>query len=111
MIIASRMLKFQNKGSELDVKIDIHMPEPNESDWICRYDIQWPDSTQSNFAKGSDSIQALHLGLQRICLDLYMSEYHATGNLFWSAPGGGYGFPITRNGRSFLIGDDKTFEG
>jgi len=111
MIIASRILKFQNRESEIDVQIDIHMPKLDESDWICHYEIHWPDGKQANFAKGFDSVQALHLGMQRICLDLYMSKYHTTGNLYWDKPGSGYGFPITPNGRSFLVGDDKIFEG
>ena len=104
-------MKFLKDGSELDAAIDIQAPELDGSDWICRYEIHWPDGVQSNFAKGFDSVQALHLSTQRICLDLYMSKYHAAGTLYWDKPGSGYGLPITPNGRSFLVGDDKIFEG
>lgn len=79
--------------------------------WICRYSIGWPDSARDSFGAGVDSIQALHLALQKIGIELYASAYHKAGVLMFDRPGNGYGFPIPKNGRDLLIGDDKIFEG
>ena len=56
-------------------------------------------------------MQALNLTLQKIGTELYMNPYHAAGELVWKGPGEGYGFPVPKNGRDFLIGFDKEFDG
>ena len=78
---------------------------------MCRYEIDWPEVTRKSFAAGLDSVQALHLALQKIGIDIYMSKHHESGALIWINPDDGYGFPVPKNGRDFLIGSDKTFEG
>jgi hypothetical protein len=42
---------------------------------------------------------------------LYFSDYHKTGCLYFEKQGSGYGFPVPKNARDMLIGDDRTFEG
>ncbi|MFD0935485.1 DUF6968 family protein [Methylobacterium trifolii] len=111
MIIATRNLVLKNSGADSEIQIRIMNPEFNQDQWICRYEIQWPNAQRSSFAAGVDSVQALHLALQKIGLDLYMSDGHASGNLVWMEAGKGYGFPVPKNGRDFLIGFDKEFEG
>lgn len=56
-------------------------------------------------------MQAFYQALKLIGTDLYTSNEHADGKLRWEKSGGGYGFPVPRNLRSLLVGDDKTFEG
>jgi len=51
-------------------------------------------------------VQAVLLTMQKIGTEIYMSEYHKSGRLLWTAPGRGYGFPVPSNLRDLLIGDD-----
>jgi hypothetical protein len=48
--------------------------------------------------------------LQKIGFGLYSSAYRKAGILVFEKPGGGYGFPIPKNGRDLLIGNDKIFD-
>lgn len=111
MIVASRVLKIINDDQSMTAVVNIFMPEMHEADWICRYEIHWPDRKRSSFVAGIDSVQALHLVLQKIGIDIYMSDYHMLGHLIWTEAGEGYGFPVPKNGREFLIGQDKEFDG
>jgi len=60
---------------------------------------------------GVDRFQALFLTLQKIGADIYFSDYHKTGRLYFERQGSGYGFPVPKNARDLLVGDDKRFEG
>ncbi|SFT08516.1 hypothetical protein SAMN04487845_11562 [Methylobacterium sp. yr668] len=70
-----------------------------------------PSSRETSFGAGADALQALHLAMQKIGLDLYVSAANKAGVLIWEKPGDGYGFPIPKNGRDLLVGADTTFEG
>lgn len=111
VIIAERVLSYRTDGSELQIEVLISTPERDGSSWVCRYEIDWPHERRYSFSAGIDAVQALHLTLQKICIDIYMSEYHASGRLSWGETGAGYGFPVPRTGRDLLIGDDLNFEG
>jgi hypothetical protein len=106
MQIAYRRLITSSASGDIDVPIRLFKPEENDGAWICRYEIEWPDQKHSGFAAGADSIQALVLALQRIGVEIYTSAYHKTGSLKWPRSAKGYGFPIARNLRDLLIGDD-----
>ena len=45
-------------------------------------------------AGGADSVQALDIALRMIGAEIYTSDYHKFGNLFFEAPSRGYGFPV-----------------
>jgi len=60
---------------------------------------------------GVDAMQALILTLQMIGDRLHFSDYHKTGRLYFETPGSGYGFPVPKNARDLLIGDDARFDG
>lgn len=60
---------------------------------------------------GVDAVQALELCMKSIAQKLYFSDYHKDGALFWPGQGLGYGFPIAKNGRDLLVGQDKEFDG
>ncbi|MBX9931475.1 MAG: hypothetical protein K2Y56_08040 [Methylobacterium sp.] len=111
MIIATRLLRIRKSGAVIDVQIRIYIPEIEGTSWKCKYEIDWPNDTRVSEGYGVDSVQALHISLQKLGLDLYMSDYHSKGQLFWEKPDEGYGFPVPKNGRDFLIGEDKRFEG
>jgi hypothetical protein len=111
MIIAERSLSIQTGTESKECKISISAPEISDGMWICRYTIGWPDAARDSFGAGVDSVQAIHLTLQKIGIELYGSAYHKAGILVFEKPGDGYGFPIPKNGRYLLVGADKTFEG
>lgn len=111
MIIATRNLKIRNRGINANVSVNLFIPEFADGAWVCRYEIDWPEGARRSFAAGIDAMQALYLALQKIGIDLYMSSHHAAGHLIWNEPNDGYGFPVPKNGREFLIGSDKAFEG
>jgi hypothetical protein len=56
MIIARRSLKTSEGGKDREVAIDIHAPEPARVDWICRYEIDWPEGKVERHAGGTDSV-------------------------------------------------------
>jgi hypothetical protein len=78
---------------------------------MCRFEIGWPDGVVARHVEGVDAIQAVELALKAIGAEVYASPYHRAGTLVWELPGGGYGFPVARNLRDLLVGDDKTFDG
>jgi hypothetical protein len=92
-------------------RIPVHLTAPVESppgdDWSCRIEIGWPDRTVVRDIVGVDAVQALQLAMQMIGTELYVSDLHKAGRLMWQERGRGYGFPVTRNIRHLLIGDDR----
>jgi hypothetical protein len=108
MVIATRVLKLRRGLAEIPVPIRIFGPQRQAVDWACHFEIDWPDETITLDAMGVDAIQALELALKMIGALIYTSDHHASGTLMWEAPGKGYGFPVSRNIRDLLVGDDKT---
>ncbi|GJE10966.1 MULTISPECIES: DUF6968 family protein [Methylobacterium] len=111
MVIAERSLSIEDGSEPKACKITMHAPEDTDGIWICRYTIEWPTAPEESFGAGVDTFQALHLTLQKIGITLYASAYHKAGILVFDKPGRGYGFPMPKNGRYLLIGDDKIFDG
>lgn len=109
MIIATRHLVLREKNRNVEIPVRIHAPEKAEVDWICRFEIGWPEGEGKRWAGGVDAVQALELALKMIGAQIYTSDHHASGNLFWEEQGRGYGFPVTNNIRDLLVGDDKKF--
>lgn len=111
MVIAERSLSIEDGSEPKACKITMHAPEDTDGIWICRYTIEWPTAPEESFGAGVDAFQALHLTLQKIGITLYASAYHKAGILVFDKPGRGYGFPMPKNGRYLLIGDNKIFDG
>src|SRR6202034_1009015 len=110
MEIASRTLTLRNGKTEIAIPIRLFAPQQHSAgDWFCRYEIDWPEGKKGRDAWGSDSFQAIILTLQAIGTDIYSSTYHKSGNLFFEAPGRGYGFPVPVTLRDLLIGDDAKY--
>ena len=106
MLIAHRHLTVIGPSGEIEVAVRLFRPEEDAGMWICRYEIDWPSQERSHFAAGIDAIQAIFLALQMVGIELYTSTYHKSGFLKWSEQSQGYGFPVARNVRDLLIGDD-----
>src|SRR5947209_1228475 len=95
MEIANRVLTLRNGQTETKIPIQIFAPEMERPGvWGCRYDVGWPDGPRSTTAWGIDGIQAVYIALGMIGAELYSSNYHKSGNLYWDKPGSGYGFPV-----------------
>jgi hypothetical protein len=109
MVIANRLLKLRLGSSDIDVPIRIYAPKANGIDWTCHYEIGWPEGTRKSYAAGIDAIQVLHLALQKIGVDVYTSKHHESKALSWEKPGRGYGFPVSKNIRDLLEGDDAKY--
>ena len=108
MLIATRVLKLRQPPRNIDLPVRIFAPQRQAVDWTCHFEIDWPDGVVAMDAGGIDSVQALELALKMIGALIYASDHHASGNLVWEAPGKGYGFPVSRNIRDLLVGDDRT---
>ena len=109
MIIASRSLRLRQGSTDIQVPVRIFAPENNNTDWTCEYEIGWPDGTRKFAARGADSVQALLLALNMVGSELYTSDHHKAGNLIALDSWKGYGFPVPKNLRDLLQGDDAKF--
>jgi hypothetical protein len=109
MIIATRLLTLRDDEAEREIPIHIHAPEKAEIDWICRFEIGWPDGKVERWGGGVDHVQALFSALEMIGALLYTSDQHRSGALMWLSPTCGYGFPVPQGIRDLLAGDDKKF--
>lgn len=111
MIIAQRTLIAHLKSGNEDVNINIFCPIKEDKNWSCRTEIHWPDGVYEFIGYGMDSVQALDIALQGIGMRLYFSDYHKSGQLSWGDDYKGYGFPVPKNARDLLFGDDARFYG
>jgi hypothetical protein len=109
MIIATRVLTLRRPKGDIKISIRIFAPVPEEIDWSCRLEIDWPDGTRRLDVGGVDAVQAIELAMKAIGSQIYTSDHHESGNLVWLEPGRGYGFPVPNGIRDLLVGDDKTF--
>ena len=63
MIIATRSLKSRDRRT---IPVSIHAPEKSTIDWICRFEIGWPNGKVERWGAGVDSVQAMLSALQMI---------------------------------------------
>lgn len=103
----TRTLFATTAHGQIPVPIQLHAPAEGDRCWECAYAIGWPDGERGGVVRGFDSMQAVYLTMQRIAVELYGSPYHASGSLRWDKPGGGYGFPMPKNGYNELVGEDR----
>ena len=109
MQIASRKLYFMGPPGKF-IEIRIFAPESELSgSWSCRYEIDWPDRPRSMTAWGKDTVQALVIALNMIGSEIYTSEYHKAGELYFEKRGDGFGFPVPANLRDLLEGADAEY--
>jgi hypothetical protein len=109
MMIATRVLQLRAPERGVEIPIRLFAPQPGEHDeWVCRYEIDWPEGRRIMSACGVDSVQAIVIALQMIGAEIYTSSYHKSGDLIFEGPSRGYGFPVPSTFRDLLIGDDLT---
>lgn len=110
MVIAERTLTLRVGVRTNPVLVRLHTPQQTMPQrWTTRYEIGWPGENIAADIHGVDAVQALGLALQTIGAEIYASDYHKSGNLFWDTPGNGYGFPVVPTLRDLLEGDDKKY--
>jgi len=109
MIIATRDLVLRDQARAINILVRISAPEKAKVDWICRFDIGWPEGKIERWGTGVDAVQSLLFALQMIGAELYASSEHKSGRLEWLEPDRGYGFPVPDNIRNLLVGDDSRF--
>lgn len=110
MLIASRELTLRNGNGDIKIPVRVYSPTREATGtWACRYEIGWPDQKSNKEIFGVDSIQAIVLALQTIGAELYTSNYHEAGRLFFDKPGDGYGFPVVPTFRDLLQGADAKY--
>lgn len=109
MIIATRVLKLRRAQGDIEIPIRIFAPEPQEIDWSCQVEIDWPDEKLTRVVVGVDAMHAIELALRLVGAQIYTSDYHESGELEWLEPGKGYGFPVPNSIRDLLVGDDKRY--
>jgi hypothetical protein len=109
MIIATRVLTLRRSKGDIEIPIRIFAPVPEEIDWSCRFEIDWPDGTRWMDVGGVDAVRAIELAMKAIGSQIYTSDHHESGTLEWLKPGRGYGFPVPNGIRDLLVGDDKRF--
>lgn len=111
MLIAERILTAHLPDRAQQVSVSIHAPRLADGMNICEYVIKWPEGERRSFGAGVDFVQALNSALLSIGIELYASAYHKSGILSWEKSGEGYGFPVPKNARDLLVGNDKIFDG
>ena len=109
MIIATRDLVLRDQARAINILVRISAPEKAKVDWICRFDIGWPEGKIERWGTGVDAVQSLLFALQMIGAELDASSEHKSGRLEWLEPDRGYGFPVPDNIRNLLVGDDSRF--
>jgi len=110
-MIGTRTLHVTTATGRHDVTVELATPRQTAEGWTCEFTIGWPDNPVSSRAVGNDGLEAALLAQQKIGVMIYMSRYHAEGRLSWRKDCSGYGFPVPKNGRDLLIGDDQRFYG
>ena len=110
MVIADRVLTLRHGADDIKIPIRIFAPVNEKPGvWGCRYEVDWPKENRVVTAWGFDSVQAILIAMQMIGAEIYTSNYHKAGELFWEAPGKGYGFPVSPSLRDLLQGDDVKY--
>lgn len=106
MIIAKRFLSLRGTDS---IAVHLHMPEQHSPDWICRFEIDWPEGAVTRSGSGIDAIQSLIQALQMIGAEICTSSHFEKGELSWLKGYEGCGFPVPNNIRGLLGRDDAKY--
>ena len=89
-----------------DVCVRFFQPEPDETSFFCRYEIDWPEGTRSKRAGGVDGVQALLLAMQIAHTDLLSARENHGSQVSWLNERS-LGFPIADTIRD--LDPDNTF--
>ena len=66
MIIATCVLTLRRPKGNIEIPIRIFAPIPEDIDWSCRLEIDWPDGTRRMDVGGVDAVQAIELAMNAI---------------------------------------------
>jgi hypothetical protein len=111
MLAGARTLTIDTSSGPVPVEIRLYLPEPYDTMFHARYEIDWPEGMVKSHGVGNDAIAALHGAIEKIGTELYLSKPHHDRTLWWLKPWLGYGFPLPKGARDLLIGHDQEFYG
>ena len=70
-------------GGSAEVVVRFARPAQDSVDFICEYEVAWPDRKKRLRAYGVDEVQALLIAMQNVHADLLTSREFGTGQLRW----------------------------
>ena len=94
-------------ANDVEIPVRIFAPQSAGDDWLCVFEIGWPNGPARREIRGVDSVQALFLALQTIGAELYAARAAGAHDLQWLAPDAGFGFPLAPSLRDQATGDDR----
>jgi hypothetical protein len=59
----------------------VAQPCPDQDDWRCEYQVEWPGSVKARYAMGVDSWQALALAMQSVATEIFISDDFKAGRV------------------------------
>ena len=80
-VIAERELGYSSLGSTVLGRVAIGAPEPDQNDWRCEYQIDYPGLNIRRRVVGLDSFQALHLAMEAAVAEVARSSAFKAGHL------------------------------
>ena len=81
MITATRILTLRDANRDIAIPINVHTPEQKAAlNWICRFEIGWPEGTAERWGAGVDAIQAQLIALQMIGAEIAEIKSHTFPN-------------------------------
>lgn len=112
MLLGTRILFVETPNGTREVPVRLFNPEPTPQGlWDCRYEIGWPEGEIRSHMQGKDELHVVHLAMEKIGSELYLSRYHHERKMWWNKPWVGYGFPLPKGARDLLIGHDQEYYG
>ena len=66
-----------------DVPCRFFKPQADRGDFCCRYEVAWPEGTQSRTIYGVDEVQAMLLAMQSAHTDFLVAREDEGRNISW----------------------------
>src|SRR5687768_7719017 len=90
----TRIFSIDN-DKEACIELRIFSPAPDGQDFRCKYELfESGVLMQAGHALGVDSLQALLLAIQRVGVDVSVSDYAQQRRLFWNGENDDLGLPL-----------------
>jgi hypothetical protein len=81
--IARRSYRFGRSGSRV-LEVEIYAPVEDQGNYRCEYGLKEAGKpTRVSYAVGVDSLQALTLALQKLGVDIFLSDDAKEKELYW----------------------------
>ena len=80
-VVAERQLDFYGADGVHPGYVRVEVPTPDQNDWRCNYELEWPGFQQRHHTMGVDSYQALLLALQTVPTMIAVSPDFKAGRI------------------------------